>query len=416
MRSPTLTMGLLLALTISLTATAVESRAAADGSGVAPPSTGEGTDATDSAVATDSQAAEASPGEASTSEPVALASTPQHEIALGPVGYDAEGRPGRVHRVVRGDTLWDVSDAYLGTPWVWPSIWSENRDIENPHLIYPGDLLWITPTEIRRVSAEEAEKLLAGSPAALDDSDAIEVAEDAPAMAPPRPTLRFSALESVGLVSEDTLEGAASLVDNLEERRWLGSEDRVFIGMGEGEVEPGEQFTVFRAKQKVYDPDTQKPLGYYVHVLGWIEVTKVYPDVALAEVRMAYTEMRSGDPVLPRERVATEIELQPAETDVEGRIVYLPNDRGNSGSDEVVYLDRGVEHGLSAGNALEVFRPVPPTRDSVRGKAVDLPDRIVASLVVISAQPKTSVAVIRHARTEVRMGDRWRTSGEQSSP
>ena len=58
---------------------------------------------------------------------------------LGAIGYDSEGRQGRIHIVVRGDTLWDISNAYLGTPWVWPSIWNDNGEIENPHRIYPGD-------------------------------------------------------------------------------------------------------------------------------------------------------------------------------------------------------------------------------------------------------------------------------------
>ena len=74
----------------------------------------------------------------------------EHAVTLGPVGHDEAGRPGRVHEVVPGDTLWDISDAYLGTPWVWPSIWQDNQDIENPHLIYPGDLIWITPWEMRK--------------------------------------------------------------------------------------------------------------------------------------------------------------------------------------------------------------------------------------------------------------------------
>ena len=89
-------------------------------------------------------------------EEVALPTTPVTPgVTLGEVGYDEQGRAGRIHLVVSGDTLWDISDAYLGTPWVWPSVWTDNRDIENPHLIVPGDRIWITAHEMRRVSEEE---------------------------------------------------------------------------------------------------------------------------------------------------------------------------------------------------------------------------------------------------------------------
>jgi nucleoid-associated protein YgaU len=133
---------------------------AAPESAAAPAS--ESAPAADAAVA---PAAEATPPPASETAVAPAAEAPA-QPALGPVGYDSQGHQGRIHTVVKGDTLWAISNTYLATPWVWPSIWKDNGDIKNPHRIYPGDRIWITPSEMRKISADEADQMMANVPAA----------------------------------------------------------------------------------------------------------------------------------------------------------------------------------------------------------------------------------------------------------
>jgi len=54
--------------------------------------------------------------------------------------------PGAQHTVEKGDTLWDLSRRYLGSPWYWPKVWSYNPEIANPHWIYPGNQIRFFPT------------------------------------------------------------------------------------------------------------------------------------------------------------------------------------------------------------------------------------------------------------------------------
>src|SRR3954451_19055027 len=57
--------------------------------------------------------------------------------AQGPLTIKADA-PDR-YTVVRGDTLWGISQRYTDSPWRWPELWSMNKDqIRNPHLLYPG--------------------------------------------------------------------------------------------------------------------------------------------------------------------------------------------------------------------------------------------------------------------------------------
>lgn len=48
--------------------------------------------------------------------------------------------------VKEGDTLWDLSDEFLQDPFAWPDLWENNRHIQDPHWIYPGDSIYFGDT------------------------------------------------------------------------------------------------------------------------------------------------------------------------------------------------------------------------------------------------------------------------------
>lgn len=55
-----------------------------------------------------------------------------------------------IHVVKKGDTLWDLANAYLKDPFRWPDVFRRNTDIvENPHWIYPGETIRIPSTEVK---------------------------------------------------------------------------------------------------------------------------------------------------------------------------------------------------------------------------------------------------------------------------
>jgi hypothetical protein len=292
---------------------------------------------------------------------------------------------------------------------VWPSVWQENQGIENPHLIFPGDRIWITATEMRKVSEEEAEDLLSAAasagepvPAAMEDaSPALD--EDAG----PRTTYRFAKIDATGFVTKGELEGATTIVDSHEPKVWLSESDTVIIGRGAGEVEVGDQFEIFRPGRRVYEPTERRFYGYATEQLGWLEIQAVHPETSTGVIRVSRSEVRRGDHVRPRTRVEQEIEVGPM-PDVAGRILFTPDDRLNMGREDVVYLDRGTSHGLAVGSPLEVYRPVGTAVDSVQRRRVALPDGVVAKLLVVSAGAETAVAVVTHTKVELVRGDLFR--------
>lgn len=370
------------------------------------------------------QAAATAPGETPAPEAGTMPAAPSHQVVMGEVGYDENGQAGRVHVVVHGDTLWDISDAYLGTPWVWPSIWKDNRDIENPDLIYPGDRIWITPTEMRPVSREEADRLLSARPPEQDQGEmaALEgtpaaVPEDsgpAPIVVPPAAThetgrsVRVPDMEMSGLVASEVLDEAASVVDSPVDRTMIGQGDLIYIGLGQGEVAVGDEFQIVRKMERVHDLDSGADLGYHVAILGWARVTAVNAETATALVRMSVDPIERGDPVLPRKKRDTEVMLKQAPEGTQGRIVFMPNNRLYMGGDDRVFLNRGSLHGLEVGTELEVYEPGGLRKDPVRGTEVQTPDEVIAHLVVVDLDPETATAMVLDSESEITLGDRFR--------
>ncbi len=63
------------------------------------------------------------------------------ELAAQPTASVARDVP-ETYEVVKGDTLWDITESFFGDPVQWPDIWKKNLEgIEDPHWIYPGQII-----------------------------------------------------------------------------------------------------------------------------------------------------------------------------------------------------------------------------------------------------------------------------------
>ncbi|MGB0621014.1 MAG: LysM peptidoglycan-binding domain-containing protein [Myxococcota bacterium] len=368
-------------------------------------------------------------------------------VTLGPIGVDDEGRQGRLHTVATGDTLWDLSAAYLGTPWVWPSVWIDNADIANPHLILPGDKIWITANEMRVVSDAEAESFLQtaaevtpeppveeGLALVPDPADAQPVAATDPVedeastldafpveipaeTLEPQPVGRLITVarrDAYGFVSEGALSGASSIVDSPSQRTFLAAGDPVFVGLGEGDTEVGDQFMIFKVIDEVRDVETNRLLGHHVENLGWLEVKELTGDTSIGEIRQSYSEIRRGARVMVREKLPRRVALRSTPDAIEGHVVFLPSDRTLASGGEYVYLNRGEFHGLEIGTALEVFASGAVLTERERRVDVRTPDTPVATLVVVTVDAETAVAFVLSADRELAVGDTVRPVVDRS--
>jgi len=116
--------------------------------------------------------------------------------------------------------------------------------------------------------------------------------------------------------------------------------------------------------------------------------------------------------MMPRTPVSEEVAVQASPGDVDGKISFFANKRTVMGTADFVYLNRGALDGLEVGSPLEVYRESYLANEATRHERVRVPERVVAQLLVVKAEPMTAVAFVTHTDEELELGDRFRGAQE----
>ncbi len=216
--------------------------------------------------------------------------------------------------------------------------------------------------------------------------------------------------EIMGFVSSTSVDAATTIVGSPSPRTWLVAGDHIYLGLGEGATQVGEEFTIYQDAVPVFDLNGYRLLGYHVEILGWAVVRELKGETSIAELRMVSSEIRRGYRALPRPPVILDIPVKISPDGIEGNIVFMPDFRTTGGDGDYLYLNRGSLHGFEVGSEVEVYEPGYLVKERVSGQRVMTPDRIVANMVLVEVRPDSSVAFVVNAHSELEIGAKVRAT------
>ncbi len=334
--------------------------------------------------------------------------------------------PRQRYTVQRGDTLWDLSGRFLESPWYWPKIWSYNPQIENPHWIYPGNVLSVFAAGDEAPGRVEPMDVAADDPPAVRELEDLSRADlrkgasaeeqDTVAVAGPYkigyagPRQHYALHES--FVTPAELEASGKLEAAFEEKMMLSTLDRAYARFGRpGAVKVGETYVVYKTERPVRHPVTHELFGYQTKVLGAARVVAVDDRAATLVIGSANDPIERGALLGPW----TEKSFRPVPTranarNLDGVIIASPVAVLTQFAEhQVVFVDRGSADGVQAGNALKVVRSGDLYGRDTRRPAwdPDLPREDVGDLLVIDAREHASAALVTRSRVELLVGDRF---------
>jgi hypothetical protein len=319
------------------------------------------------------------------------------------------------YTVKSGDTLWDISKLFLKTPWRWPELWGMNLDqIRNPHLIYPGQVLFLDKADGRA-------RLRVGNEMSPDGSGRLSPRARASdldrggipsiSMAQIEPFLNEAVIFEAGEVAT-----APRVVAPRDGRVLMGSGDLAYV---RGDTKGLRKFRLFREPRPLRDPATKEILGYEGIFLGTAEFTRKGETVGISKageivpdtftITSVRQEVRAGDrlsPTPPREYV-NHVPRAP-QGDVSGLVVSLYGDALTGGQNQIVAINRGQRDGMESGHVLALWRTGARIVDRTdkTNPTIKLPDERNGSLFVFRVFGRMSYALILTASEPVTAGDR----------
>ena len=302
--------------------------------------------------------------------------------------------------VQRGDTLWDISAMFLQDPWYWPEIWRVNPQVENPHLIYPGDVLVLVYIDGKPYIQLER--------AGGDDKLSPQIrSEDLSAAIDTIPLETIGAFLSKGnVLQRDEVDNLPYIVAIEEGHLIAGAGFDVYV-RGEEIGDVGRGYNVVHVGEPLVDPEDNTVVGYEGIFVGEGQISRG-GDPSTLKLIETQREALEGDRLIEQEfDIPLQFIPRAPEQPVEGTIIHVKSGVAVIGQYNIVVLNRGAQHGLEAGHVLQSWKQGKMVRDQTAGGKVKLPDEPAGIMMVFKTYDRISYALILEALTDIRVYDRF---------
>jgi len=311
------------------------------------------------------------------------------------------------YTVKRGDTLWDIAAVFLKDPWFWPEIWQINPQVENPHLIYPGDVL-----SLAYGANGDARVMISQYSGARLQPRLRSEALDGPV-----DTIPFSAIAAFltkpSVLTEEQALAAPHIVAFRDHHMIGGTGHEIYVRGLDGA--PNQSYVVMHVGEPIRDINSRDILGYQAYYVA-TAVVKAQGEVSKAVLTEGSREALEGDRLISVEGERS-LNFAPhaPTTPVDGQIIAVADNATQIGQYQVVVLNRGATDGLAQGAVLAVDQQGAIVHDRMSkwpwkldafGDSVQLPYERAGTLIVFKVFEQISYGLVIGARAPMQVADR----------
>jgi len=323
------------------------------------------------------------------------------------------------HVVVKGDTLWGISQMFLEHAWCWPQVWGLNREeIKNPHWIYPGQIVYFDRVAGRLRLGQTPDNAGSGTGTATGGVPTVKLsprirgenlANNAITSIPTNSIEPF--LSQPLVLEENDLKDAPRIVAAQQGHVNAGKSEKVYAM---GDLKGESNFQVYRPAKALKDPETKQTLGYefaYVGAIKLVRAGRSENEAHAFTVTASKEELTVGDLLLPvpNSEMANYVPHPPA-SEVNGRVVSVYGGVALAGQNQTISINRGAAEGMDIGTVLQLYRLGDVIVDKTKGKqVVKLPDEQYGVLFIYRVFKHVSYGLIMQVTDTAQVGDVVRT-------
>ncbi len=324
---------------------------------------------------------------------------------------------------------------FLSKPWLWPEIWQANPQVQNPHLIYPGDVLNLSFINGPRLGLQ---------PRVRVEGEAV------PAI--PLSELQMF-LKEMRVLDSKAVSSALPYVVGFEEADLRGTVGRN-IYVRDLQAEPGQRFAIVRPSHVFRDFNASagrdngadlvaheldsnvslvrtpwnedfrndghcgrgEDIGTEVSVIGTAEVLRM-GDPSTLLLLDSTMEIRKGDRIMPVDEKPYDPYFYPhAPKSLPGnaRVIAFADAFDAVGPRQVVALYIGAQDGVDNGQTYSIYQPGETIPDDVAsnswnrgtGHSVTLPQEFVGHVMVFRTFDRVSYGLIMDGLRPVHRQDK----------
>jgi hypothetical protein len=314
-----------------------------------------------------------------------------------PVDYEA----GFYYTVQKGDTLWDLSQRFVDSPWQWPEMWRENKQLPNPHWIYPGERI-----RLFRKTDQYLNELPPPIQAPVDA--AVERPVDLP---PLTVDFVYANFDRVGFIRKEPLQPSGVIFKSSDDKKLVSVGDLVYVqhpanSGKEHAFNPGSRYTVYTTLKPNKDNKAQRTYGTQYYLLGTVEIVKNHAEYAIAKVTDSFRPIRVGDMIMPYGARPASIPVVDSTPGIRGQIISAEEQTHMMADLFVAFIDKGSDDRILPG---QVYTVIQENRAAGKQKAIALEPTSIGSVLVLHTEKNTSTVIVTQSNRAIAPGQPFHT-------